>query len=153
MILSFRSHFPPYLLDESAGTPTLFQESIKVALEPSLRSEGSMPKLHTIRRGHRWKAGDTIHFTADNRTPQACQFAVAPCTGTQEIVMDLGDQPTRQLQLLVSIDQRHTRSFDVERLARNDRLTLEQFTRWFTMDILQHGVFRGQIIHWTDLRY
>jgi len=112
----------------------------------------SMPKLHTIRRGHRWKPGMKIHMVVNNRTDKRFQFApVIQCVSVQDIqIKHTGYTPNHPLvmvhngkHLMNPLDY-HT----IYRLAINDGFNgVNHFFEYFNED------FEGQIIHWTELRY
>lgn len=111
------------------------------------------PKLHTIRTGNRWKAGMKIHPVINNRTKDRFQFApILECKSVQDIEIYKG---------IVSIDDEifYDAWFDnhlkhqsllnnMKDLAINDGFpSVEAFFQYFNTD------FKGQIIHWTDLKY
>jgi len=41
----------------------------------------------------------------------------------------------------------------MRRLAENDGLSMEQFTKWFLLDVVTNGPGVYQIVHWTEVRY
>ncbi len=47
----------------------------------------------------------------------------------------------------------HMEEHSVKDIANNDGLTLEQFTKWFLLDVITHGPGTYELVHWTDLRY
>jgi hypothetical protein len=103
------------------------------------------PKLHTIRAGNRWKAGMKIHPVINNRTKNRFQFApTMQCTFVQNI-----DIHWVNGIVWVYIDGNLNTDFsELTKLSTNDGFdSAEDFFAYFNTD------FKGQIIHWTDLRY
>lgn len=68
--------------------------------------------------------------------------------GYQRITMNY-DRGTDELRCVID----GKRFDDVEQLARNDGMTLEEFKDWFFGQGLDRTVFSGVIIHFTDFRY
>lgn len=159
MQLGFKQTFP-------WGDPTYFREKILLAgcgAAPGLQvvcdfSDGFQhlpkyrlwPKLHTIRSGSRWKAGDKIHMAYGVRTNNYQQFN----KGIPELEFVKSVQPIAikyQRGLLlptVAIDGRILDDKEIDTLAINDGFEgINDFFNWFDKD------FQGQLIHWTDLRY
>lgn len=100
-------------------------------------------KIHTIRKDQkkRWKPGIKIHFYFWNRTKKSTCFGILPCTGVQEIYIDVEDNE-------VYIPLEECRTIDVDQLALNDGFdSTEEFWEFFT----ESGFYR--IIHWTDSKY
>lgn len=111
-----------------------------------------IPKLHTIRKGNRWREGMKIHFVINNRTKDRFQFApVIECTGVQEIgIIYDGKWGTLPTVVIDGIKYNtYLRDFRViQKLAKNDGFeSIEDFFKYFNED------FKGQIVHWTKLRY
>lgn len=124
-------------------------------------------KIHTIRedKNDRWKVGNKIHFTINNRTKNSFQFApVIPVKATQEIFM------TRRGSLLeISIakadsyiggDDFYADAVVNGLLSQNDGFNeYEDFRNFFCAAIERNGKetgnywFKGKIIHWTDFKY
>lgn len=158
MNISFKSHFPWPGPD---GKPelTYFEGRIITALA-DLRDAPVPPlrKLHTIRRDQkdgtcRYREGMDLHMVTGSRM-KPDRFAVARCTGVQPVLMGLQTIPNVVgRNLFVDIASGPCSNGQIKRLAENDGLSLDQFTKWFMLDIIQHGPFTGHIIHWTDLRY
>lgn len=110
------------------------------------------PKLHTIRAGNRWEAGMDIHFAINPRSKNYFQFApVIPCVSVQEIeIIHTGYSPnTPAVYVSNGKSLMNPLSYsEIETLAQNDGFdSVEQFFAWFNKD------FKGQLIHWSDLRY
>lgn len=103
------------------------------------------PKLHTICKSNRFKAGDNIHMVINNRTKDRFQFAPAiKCVSVQEIHVD-----SRCVLISNGKNLFNPLNFrEAEQLAINDGFeSLPAFFEYFS------DGFKGQIIHWTDLRY
>lgn len=165
MTLSFKKNWPKKM-DIWSGAPTFFIEKIWASLPESVNGDsyheylsqhkekfgqpwdGSdvyvLPKKHTLRHGTRWKPGDKIHFCINSRTKRYFQFApVVEVKGVQEIQIEYQEDGG----ILVIIDGRHV-VHAVEHLAKNDGFeSIAQFFNWFDKD------FKGQIVHWTNLKY
>jgi hypothetical protein len=114
-------------------------------------------KLHTIRAGNRWKAGMKIHPVINNRTKDRFQFAPEfECVSVQEIRIEemlmtasnsCYQHPDGRIRV-VYVDDHRLYKEDIQKLAINDGFdSLTDFFNYFNED------FKGQIIHWTDLRY
>lgn len=159
MNLSFKSHFP-WPGANGKPEPTYFDGRILSALNP--KSESPAPplrKLHTIRRAAadgtcRYREGMDLHMVTGPRFKPE-RFVVAKCTGVQPIKMGLipvvNTNSSPGLCIMVFINGK--RLFNPVQLANNDGLDIDQFTKWFMLDIIQNGPFTGHIIHWTDLIY
>ncbi len=108
-------------------------------------------KIHTIRADpkKRWKVGMKIqHWKGSPRNPKKIpfKFADGECKGVQEIRIYMYWGVT----LCVEVDGRDMSQEEIETIAANDGLTLNEFKDWFCKDG-QH--FTGRIIHFTDLKY
>lgn len=122
MILGFKTKFPD-------GSPTNFIEAIE-----------SGEKIHSIREGLRWGTDMNIHMATGVRTKNYRQFALKRVVSVQRIIIRGGLKE-------VWVSGRKLSSDEIERLAKNDGLTVARFWEWFHSNIV------GQIIHWTDYRY
>ena len=163
MILGFKTKFP-------WGEPTFFWQKIiaSVPVDPERphSSPGNMfssyvPKIHTIRVGNRWKAGQWLHMATGVRTKQYDQFnkgipELAKCRATQRF--DLTFRNRDVVALYIDKKLKYCKNRDhvyecepgwLDQFAKNDGFNdAEQFFRWFTKSIRN-----GQIIHWTDKKY
>jgi len=159
MILGFKTYFP-------WGEPTNFVHKILSAgRETHCFAIGSVetfiPKLHTIRTGQRWKAGDVLHMAIGVRTKKYDQFnrdieELSKCRAVQRFDLTIRHEGCAALyidkKLMYCRNRDHV--FEItpgwmEQFSRNDGFTnSEQFFRWF-----KQSVRNGQIIHWTDLKY
>ncbi|WP_162343204.1 hypothetical protein [Cyclobacterium salsum] len=151
MILGFKTHIH--------GKPTYFKEKI---LAPYTGNQDRFrPKIHTIRKGFRWKEGMRIHMATGIRTKNYHQFnqgipQLEHCTGTQDIWIYARDQ-----RILVWEKDRPEASETVtdgswkeldkaamQELALNDGFdSLQELFDWF------FPIFGGQIVHWTGVRH
>lgn len=135
MLLGFKQQFPN-------GSPTHFVEKIL---------DGT--KKHTIRKGHRWRAGMSIQMATGVRTKKYYQFNInrpdlQKCISEQRIIII---NTNGNINILVGDDTYllETSKFD---LIKNDGFfNVKQFKEWFFPN--GDGVFEGQIIHWTNLKY
>lgn len=160
MILGFQQLFPD-------GTRTYFREKILASLAhiTEVKVEGKyntyalsgqlayVPKLHTIRPGHRWKAGMSIQMAYGVRTKAYKQFnkkypELQTCVSVQKIKISWRNADRRPR---VYIDKRELSILEIMQFIKNDGFSsvncLQQFCEWFDKDL------NGQLIHWTDLRY
>lgn len=106
-------------------------------------------KYHTIRSGSRYKPGDMVSLRVWSDKPyrsKQVEFAQVEVKKTWEITISYGNY---------SIDTIQQGSFipncDLEKLANNDGLHVDDFWSWFNIHPKKQGeVFRGQIICWSD---
>ena len=136
MLLGFKTKF-------SNGEPTNFKEKIL-----------SGEKIHTIRKGERWKPGMKIHFATGVRTKQCNIFKVGECISVQKIkikhVVDPYAHQCKNETIYVTIDDsyRPLCHDDFYALCKNDGFTkYADFVNWFKED------FEGQIVHFTNKKY
>jgi hypothetical protein len=124
-------------------------------------------KLHTIRAGQRWKAGDTIHLCVNARSKNYFQFApVMKVVSVQKIEIEYTREDVFPTIFLDNIGQRYKHVYfypfnrtSLDTLAKNDGFKdFEEFAAFFAplrYKFARKGYkdFTGQIIHWTDLKY
>jgi hypothetical protein len=167
-----------------AGKPTYFVEKIyKSILKPTdhvpitgIEESLSLfaltdadPKGHTIRGGHKWKAGDwfrpvvwgdDINPKSGRKGPyQSKQIQFAPpieVKKTWDFEMDILGvcsiaPPGEQVIYTFEYDDKYPDSLDNE-IAKNDGLSPEDFYFWFSRspDFKRNDGFDGQIICWND---
>lgn len=181
-IITFSRQFPSY--HPRKGEPTYFVEKIYksilkptdhvpiTGIEESLSLFALMdadPKFHTIRAGHRFKAGDWL-------TPKVWGNDINPKSGrsgpyhskpitfapdiqvkkTWDFEMDINGvcaiaKPGEQVIYTFEYDDLYPDSLDNE-IAKNDGLSPEDFYWWFSgsPDFKKNEGFQGQIICWND---
>jgi len=109
-------------------------------------------KLHTLRRGTRWKQGMSIQMATGVRTKNYNQFNVRKpelqlCKSVQSIKLKRVDDLT---ECIIIIDGRELSLEESQQVAWNDGFScLADFWIWFN----NPDEFPDQIIHWTDLKY
>lgn len=154
MILRFKTHFrkdkPTFFYEKILAYIWDFPEILKIY----------KPKKHTIRKGHRWKAGTPIQMAMGGRFTPYVQFnkyevLLQKCISTQHIQINY---PKHEFtfpkipKIFIDGDKFDYRVEEemkvLNELAINDGFdSFEDFLEWF------HEDFDGQIIHWTDLVY
>lgn len=158
MTLNFMKQFPD-------GAPTYFREKIRYGINIFVNLEDCLlvfpteltdeyyppiePKIHTFRRGNRWKAGIPIDFKQWSGLPyksKTITFAPRiPCTGQQKIFIQ---SPSLSTKSRIFIDGKPLADEKINQLAINDGFNDEKHLfNYFT----DH--FEGQIVHWTQTRY
>ncbi len=104
------------------------------------------PKLHTIRSGSRWKAGDKFSPRVWSGKPyNSKQIIIAPDLEVKKVFdfhMDLNG--------VYSINGKYLDSGVDYVLAINDGLTEEDMFHWFMPNYSKPKEFTGQIICWSD---
>jgi hypothetical protein len=160
MNINFKTHFP-WPGADGQPEPTRFADQIiqeLVLRDGAPRAERDY-KLHTIRRVKdkpRFREGMRLVLHTGSRF-KPMPFVETECTGTQMLHMEL-EQKREECRLNVrlilpaTIPQLFTGHL-LERLARHDGLSLENFVRWFTLDVLVNGPGYYQLVHWTEVRY
>lgn len=154
-VITFSRTFPRY--HPKAGQPTYFVRSIWESLcqmnqlpdmnMPDLDDELKSfyekvtytPKHHTIRAGHRWKAGDWFSPRVWSGKPyNSKQIIIAPDIQVKKVWNIYKDEYKWELPGASTIQD----------LSVNDGLSLVDFIDWF---MLSRGkVFDGQIICWNE---
>lgn len=141
---------------------TFFSAKILSPYMPQFAKAFPIPKIHTFRIGHRWRAGMSIQMVSGNRTRYRFQFNA----GIPELSTCISAQPARicinvdkYIDIAVEEPDKDHRWLTREELllfAVNDGFnSLEELTRWFFPKGYT-GTYEplvGQIIHWTDFRY
>lgn len=141
--------------------PTLFKEHLGNTLNNTSNGNGKR-KLHTIRMNFdRWRHNiDKINngdfflsirqwSGAPYRSKQVEIYQVRK-VGYQRITL-IYDSKTDEMSCYID----GTAHYDIERLAANDGLSLEDFKSWFFPPATrqERNVIHGIIIHFTDYRY
>lgn len=131
MTLSFTKYFP-------WGGETHFKEKVI-----------SGEKIHTIRPNEkkRWRCGIICNMVTGNRTKYRYEFKTAECVSTQNIVIVFNEMGKIDF---VTIDSKQINNYEL--VAKNDGLNLLDFEKWF-YNQSKDGVYKGTIIHWTNMRY
>ncbi len=166
MILGFKTHF-----DKAKKEPTYFMEKILVPYTPlaamtlDLSGKSFKAKLHSIRKGNRWKAGNSIQMANGVRTHKYHQFnrgipELEKCVSVQRIHIKHYDGEGIHISIdhkmffygkiingsIIPDNDLYNRN--IQTLSKNDGFdSPEEFFWWFNKD------FTGDIIHWTDLKY
>jgi len=153
MILRFMDKFPD-------GSRTYFEEKLNHIKSPHRnmfvgpRGEIEVfPKIHTIRKDelNRWKPGMSVQGYYHARTKRSRKIFDGKCVSVQYIEIQWSDVHGMSCpQVLIEIEHDKWALLSdgqIETLAKNDGLTVEQFFEWFNKD------FKGKIIHFTDLKY
>lgn len=164
MVLGFSQYF-----DKQKTKPTYFMEKI---LQPFYEDQPNpivfKPKIHTMREGNRWKAGDLMHMAYGVRTKNYQQFnkgipELERVKSVQRVSITwLWNNPEFETHIswprqivdgveyvpVVHIDKRLCSFEDVQQLSENDGFySMWQFFAWFNRD------FSGQLIHFTEKKY
>lgn len=116
-------------------------------------------KIHTIRtdKNRRWKKGNKIHFWLGNprntnRKPPPKQFKLAQCKSVEQIII----RKEQDIKLYphgmsIKIMGQALINKEIELLAFNDGLEINEFREWFLPGMQVE--YKGRIIHWTDYKY
>ena len=139
MILGYKTHYPKWMTKK--GRQTFFPEKI-----------GAGIKIHSIRedKHNRWKVGMSIQHATGVRTKNYNKFKEDKCKFLQSIWISY--HPHFPEKKIVSINGRVLKQGHVAVLAKNDGFDcVEDFFEWFGID--GKHIYRGKIIHWTDLKY
>ncbi len=157
MTLSFSTHFPN-------GTPTHFVEKI---LAPFILQYclDFPPKIHTFRKGYRWKPGMTMHMvTADlgkvrvlfNKGIPALEF----CAGEQPTVIGMWHTGQMYIHIYDEPGENIIKALtpaDMLIYAANDGFnSLQEMEDWFFPKGFQgrpHPSHVGQTVHFTPFKY
>lgn len=182
-VITFSRNFPKG--HARAGEPTYFMEKIWKSLlergQPMISGIGNndlsydyfnnhqqelQTKKHTIRRGHRWKAGDVFSPRVWSGVPyRSRQIIIAPdikIVRADKIQILSTGEININVQAFFYINGRLFDFLDGKReniyltdLAKNDGLSREDFISWFGIGLAKQKTFSGQIIIWddTDLIY
>jgi len=154
-------------LNDQVSTEWILYE--KQRQGPPVELMSLVPRIHTIRKGNRWKAGDLIHPQIWSGKPyksKVIQFHRAfKCTGTQDIAVKylspgvtynakkstepkLRYTPRNTFVKKITVDGKTLRLKKLKELAMFDGFDdLSHFFKYFNED------FEGQIIHWSKNRY
>lgn len=116
------------------GQPTGFVDKIE-----------SGSKIHSMRKGNRWKRGMSIQFATGIRTKKYKKFKDGFCLGVQKVKVISLEEMNR---CEIWVDGRRLGLLESQRFAWNDGFdNLVQFWLWFTESE------DYQLIHWTNKKY
>lgn len=110
-------------------------------------------KIHSLRKGKRWKLGMKIHMCTGLRTSKYKQFNegyddLERCRSVQEIKLVAETEYLNDYKIFV--DGRELPVEEQIQLAHNDGFdSLVAFWQWFN----NPAEYPNQIIHWTGKRY
>lgn len=100
-------------------------------------------KVHTIREGQRWRVGEVAHFCARAHQPDQYEFWLPlPIVAIQAIELTRSE---------LRVDGRLLGLVELVALAQADGFSSAADLLAFFAD--RPLPFRGQLLHWTDLRY
>lgn len=122
-------------------------------------------KQHTLRedKPRRWREGMSIQHWMHNprnvsKSPH--EFAAGVCGGVQDVmILRVARSKQNSTGLLVWIlpdpwlseAKRPLSKSAIQKLALNDGLSVAEFRRWFVPK--DAPIWKGRIIHFTDLKY
>lgn len=126
----------------------------------------ALKKKHTLRedKTRRWREGMSIQHWMHNprnvsKSPH--QFDEGVCGGVQEVIIERVPRAENGIGLQVCIvpdpssklfyHKRYLSVSEIQRLALNDGLSVALFRRWFVPR--NSPIWKGRIIHFTDLKY
>jgi hypothetical protein len=115
--------------------------------ESDVNLDKYLPKLHTIRAGNRWKAGDVFSPRVWIDKPyKSKQLQIAPEIRIKKIYpIEIIDN---EIIINGSLFGRFSKCYcdeNIYTLANNDGLSIVDFVNWFG-----EKKFKGQIICWSD---
>jgi len=117
-----------------------------------LDSIPSGEKIHSFRHdpARRWRPGLSIqHWKGSPRNPRGnpYKFWESTCTAVQEVKIWRGEYVFG-----IDIDGRAIKLWsEIETIAHNDGLTLDEFTKFFVPN--PGDEWNGRLIHWTEKLY
>jgi len=154
MILSFSLTHP------TTNKATHFIEKIMANFYPKYREE-YIPKIHSFRRGFRWKAGMKIHFATGMRTKKYRCYHEGVCISVQYAVIEINQDNC------IFIRVHHDYNAQIEEFrvltpeqtmlfAANDGFnSLGEMISWFFPKGYKsrRKAFAGDLVHFTDFKY
>ncbi len=125
-------------------------------------------KIHTIRKGNRWKPGVKAQMATGVRTKNYHCFKEVEIVSVQDIHfwitggVKFGNGLAIRSDIInmhCAIDTNKLVTYDLcKELAANDgfhhfdhMIMVDEFLHWFLPN--RESIFKGQIIHWTDKTY
>lgn len=167
-VITFSRVFPAY--HPKAGQPTFFVEKIwkglwdasdnpylgnyqqeydnHFGIEQIINVHQFLPKVHTVRAGNRWKAGDYFSPRVWSDKPyNSPQIIIAPDIKIEN-VWSFEITPTGS-KCCIFIDSISKPFNLLDEVAKNDGLTREDFNHWFSTKQIRDNGFKGQVICWN----
>jgi hypothetical protein len=103
-------------------------------------------KLHTIRSGNRWKAGDKASLRVWSGTPyNSPQIIFAPEVELKEVI----NFKTQEDQYIFWLNGKENPNEFLTEIAKNDGLNTFDLVNWFRFP----SDFEGQILCWKEVHY
>lgn len=115
------------------------------------------PKHHTIRAGHRFKAGDFFSPRVWSGKPyNSKQIIIAPDVEIKKVwdFEIIGTKEFNNRKVIINgVERFELRSLSSCELAKNDGLDRGDFEDWFCENpyFKKHQLFVGQIISWSEM--
>lgn len=130
-----------------AGEPTFFKEKII-----------SGTKLHTIRNNYKYWSNIINKVNSGEAILSVRYWEGKPYASKQVEIIKYAKVGMQNITMLVDgeifINDRCIKINEIEKLAKNDGLNMQDFYDWFELDKLKPNTeFNGIIIHFTDLKY
>ena len=153
MILGFKTKWPD-------GRPTHFVEKIQACFKHEKHLD-NIPKIHTFRKGNRWRVGRWIQFATGVRTPKYHCLVESQCMGVQDAEIEFNPL-SGELSIHVYNDPLNPTSSEILSkdkillFAVNDGFdSLDDMIGWFfpSNGDSSPQTILGQIIHFTDFKY
>jgi hypothetical protein len=119
-------------------------------------AESIAPKHHTIRAGHRWKAGDYFSPRVWSGKPyNSKQIQFAPDIKIKKVwdfqIIRERDGILTWYSMTLNGKIFHSQFHTAAEIWTNDGLTYNEFCDWFKMDSAKKDLhFDGQVICWSD---
>ncbi len=156
MTLGFSTHWPG-----KGRELTFFSAKILYTHIEAFKRAFGIPKIHTFRQGHRWRAGMSIQMVTGNRTPKRFQFnagieELETCISTQDAMVCIFPTGIAIAIGTPGVDQRWLTQQELLLFAANDGFnSIEEMQRWFFPQGYTPTAVPlvGQIIHWTNFQY
>jgi len=170
-VITFSERFPAR--HPKAGQPTFFKEKVMAGFAEYVTAwempedvgdydfqeyYNSIPKVHTIRAGARWKAGDVFSPRVWSGRPYASkQIAISPDVVVQS-VQEIEIMPALWIdECAVTVDGNTLPYESIKELAANDGLSVQDLLFWMmgpNLADINRKPFKGQIICWAKgLKY
>lgn len=171
-VITFSTKFPHY--HPKKGEPTWFVEKIWKSWyntnyfhgiseiesrytdamgfpsKPEHNIHNHIPKHHTIRAGHRWKAGDWFSPRVWSGKPYNSKMVLIGPDIEIKKVWNIEILCHKGLSYMFLIDGKVCPLVTLIDIIKNDGLTKEEFFNWFHPNENKIVNFSGQIICWSD---